>query len=666
MEASVPIRLFIEPGSRRIEVERGARLAHALERAGVEFAYPCAASQICGQCRVQFEKGAPPPTPEETGLLSYAEIASGTRLACCAVLTQDAQVRLPVSEILPTEHILNRGVKSDILVDPEVRKYRCVLPPSTLEAPVSDWRRVIHSLPDKVRAEARPTLDVLRKLPDSVACSHARNEPVTLTMRLNRVIEVECGDHTAEHAGVAVDLGTTTIAAALVDMNTGAELAVAGCRNPQRDFGADLISRIHAVQTDPQNLDALHSRAIEAISGLIAGMCRERSIAPETICAMSLAGNTVMSHLFLRIDPRGLGQAPFAGVLRAGVRLEGRDLGLPIHPHAPVYVLPCMGGFVGGDIVAGILMTKLEQQPGISVLVDIGTNGEVVVARAGKLHTTSSAAGPAFEGGKIACGMIARDGAINAVRFDGTDFQFSTLGGTPPLGLCGSGLIEAFARGLATGMIQMNGRMIQPGAVSALPPALAARLRTDGEHGLRIVLTQAEGGVGESGAAGNGGGANSMGSMRSTGSTGSMGSIGSIRSTESIGGAVETWISQADVREFQLSKGAIQAAIAMILQEENIALDQIDRFLVAGAFGNNLNTEDAIALGILPDLPRERIFFIGNSSLEGARCVLLNRYERQRAERIAAEAHLVELASRPEFQERFAMSMMLAPASLAE
>jgi uncharacterized 2Fe-2S/4Fe-4S cluster protein (DUF4445 family) len=624
MEASVPIRLFIEPGARRIEVECGARLADALERAGVEFAYPCAASQICGQCRVQFEKGAPPPTPEETGLLSYAEIASGTRLACCSVLTGDARVRLPVSEILPTEHILNRGVKSDILVDPEVRKYRCVLPPSTLEEPVSDWRRVIHSLPEKVRAEARPTLDVLRKLPDSVACSHARNEPVTLTMRLNRVIEVECGDHTAEHAGVAVDLGTTTIAAALVDMNTGAELAVAGCRNPQRDFGADLISRIHAVQTDPENLDALHSRVIEAISGLIAGMCRERSIAPESICAMSLAGNTVMSHLFLRIDPRGLGQAPFAGVLRAGVRLEGRDLGLPIHAHAPVYVLPCMGGFVGGDIVAGILMTKLEQQPGISVLVDIGTNGEVVVAREGKLHTTSSAAGPAFEGGKLACGMIARDGAINAVRFDGTDFQFSTLGGTPPLGLCGSGLIEAFARGLATGMIQMNGRMIQPGAVSTLPPALAARLRTEGSNGLRILLTRAE------------------------------------------NGAAETWISQADVREFQLSKGAIQAAIAMILREENIALDQIDRFLVAGAFGNNLNTEDAIALGILPDLPRERIFFIGNSSLEGARCVLLNRYERQRAERIAAEARLVELASRPEFQERFAMSMMLAPASLAE
>jgi uncharacterized 2Fe-2S/4Fe-4S cluster protein (DUF4445 family) len=624
MEASVPIRLFIEPGARRIEVERGARLAHALERAGVEFAYPCAASQICGQCRVQFEKGAPPPTPEETGLLSYAEIASGTRLACCTVLTEDARVRLPVSEILPTEHILNRGVKSDILVDPEVRKYRCVLPPSTLAEPVSDWRRVIHSLPEKVRAEARPTLDVLRKLPDSVACSHARNEPVTLTMRLNRVIEVECGDHMAEHAGVAVDLGTTTIAAALVDMNTGAELAVAGCRNPQRDFGADLISRIHAVQTDPENLDALHSRAIEAISGLIAGMCRERSIAPETICAMSLAGNTVMSHLFLRIDPRGLGQAPFAGVLRAGVRLEGRDLGLPIHPHAPVYVLPCMGGFVGGDIVAGILMTKLEQQPGISVLVDIGTNGEVVVARDGKLHTTSSAAGPAFEGGKIACGMIARDGAINAVRFDGTDFQFSTLGGAPPLGLCGSGLIEAFARGLATGMIQMNGRMIQPGATATLPPALSARLRTEGENGLRILLTSAE------------------------------------------NGAAETWISQADVREFQLSKGAIQAAIAMILREENIALDQIDRFLVAGAFGNNLNTEDAIALGILPDLPRERIFFIGNSSLEGARCVLLNRYERQRAERIAAEARLVELASRPEFQERFAMAMMLAPASLAE
>ena len=611
--------LTIEPGARRIELEAGTPFSEALELAGLDFAYPCARAKLCGECRVIFESGAPAPTDEEARLLHFDEIEAGVRLACCACATEDAVVRLPEAREVHTEHVLSAGYKRDVVVEPEVRKFARGLPPSTLEEPLSDWRRVVRALPPELRERARPTLSILRKLPEVVRCAESGDKPVTVTMQRNRVIEVECGDSSHEHYGVAVDLGTTTIAAVLVDMHEGTEIAAAGCMNPQRAFGHDLISRIHAVQTEPANLGAMHEKAIEAIGGLIREMCAERDIALESVRAMSLAGNTAMSHLFLRIDPRGLGQAPFAGALRAGVELEARDLGLPLHPHAPVYVLPCMGGFIGGDIVAGILMTKLEEQPGVSVLVDIGTNGEVVVAREGRLSATSSAAGPSFEGSGISCGMIAADGAIARVAFDGSDLAVATLGDGPARGICGSGLIEAFARSLETGLIDMGGRMRAADATDGLPPAIAARVR-DGEPDLRLVLTPAA------------------------------------------DGQRETFITQGDVRAFQLGKGAVQAAIAMVLDEMGIAVDAIDRFLVAGAFGNHLNVADSMALGLLPDMPREKVFFVGNSSLEGARCVLLNKYERQRAERIAEECGFVELATRPEFQDHFAMAMMLGPA----
>lgn len=611
-------KIEVRPMNATGEFAPATPLAEVFEQLGIDFAYPCAGARLCGRCRVVFEQGAPAPTSEEKQLLDYEDIEKGIRLACCTALAHDAVVVLPEADEIRMEHVLDKGVKSDIVVDPEVRKFCAELPDSTLENPMSDWLRITHCLPPKIRADARPTLSVLQKLPKVVRCADGNRDRVTVTIRSNRVIEAECGCHADRHYGVAIDLGTTTIAGELVNLNTGEIIRTGGCANPQRALGFDLISRIHAVQSDPQNLKRLHEDAVKAISALVADMYEAQGIDPMTIRAMALAGNTVMSHLFLAIDPTSLGQAPFAGTLRAGVRLEAHDLRLPIHPHAPIYVLPCMGGFVGGDIVAGILMSRLEQQSGVSVLVDIGTNGEVVVAHNGRLSATSSAAGPAFEGGKISCGMVARAGAVNRVDFDGQDFQLGTLNDQKPAGVCGSGLIEAFARSVEAGVLGANGRLVDP-STDGLSPALASRIRPS-DDGPRLLL--ADGSNGQS----------------------------------------DIYITQADVREFQLGKAAVQTAIAMVLDQMGIALDQIDRFLVAGAFGNHLNLKDAMTLGLLPELPLDKVFFIGNSSLEGARCVLLNRYERERAERIAEEAEFVELATRPEFQDRFAMSTMLMPA----
>ncbi|MBN1867413.1 DUF4445 domain-containing protein [Candidatus Sumerlaeota bacterium] len=614
--------LTVEPGSRRIEASPGTRLSEAFRAAGVEVAYPCGEAQLCGRCLVRFESGAPRPTPDEERLLSRPDLDKGVRLACCCLVTDDGAVRVENGETDRVEPILDRRVRPDIAVDPEARRFCCTLSPSTLETPLADWPRVAAGLPEDVRSSARPTLDVLRKLPSVVSSAEKSDGRATVTISGDRVIDVVCGNRTDEHLGVAVDVGTTTLVGELVDMRTGEELASASCLNPQREFGLDIISRIHAVQKDPANLERLHRLVVGAIGGLIERMCAERRVASESIVAVALAGNTLMSHLLLSIDPSGLGRVPFAGTIRSGVRIEGRDLGLPVHPNSWVCVLPSIGGFVGGDIVAGMLLTRMKSLDGVSVLVDIGTNGEVAVANQGRLHAASSAAGPAFEGGKISCGMMAAEGAIDRVTFDDGDLRFRTIGDAPPRGVCGSGLIELFARALDAGLIEMNGRIVRRTDPRAqeLAPALAARLDEDENGAPRIVLVAPS------------------------------------------DGREGVFLTQDDVREFQLAKGAVQAAIRMVLAATEVPVDRIDRFLVAGVFGNHMNMDDAVRLGIVPEMAHSKIAFIGNSSIEGARSVLLSREECRRAEEIARETEFVELAGRPEFQEQFAMSMMLGPA----
>jgi uncharacterized 2Fe-2S/4Fe-4S cluster protein (DUF4445 family) len=620
MTPSDEVRLTLQPEGRILTVPAGTALADVLREAEVPFAYPCGGARVCGRCRVEFREGAPSPLPDEERHLSRDEIRRGVRLACCSTLDTDAEIYCAGLEF-HTEHILTQGVRTDVVVAPEVTRHCGFLPPSTLETPCCDWDRVLHVLPEEMRATAYPTVEVLRALPSIVSRAERQRQPVTVTMRRNRMILAECGDTLAEHWGVALDVGTTTLSAALINLDDGTEAAHAGCLNPQRVWGDDLISRIRAVQDNPGELEALHHRVIEAANGLIARLCRQRRIEPLHVNAVAVAGNTAMTHLFLRVDPTSLGQAPFAGALRGGVCLEARDLALAVHPHAPVYVLPCIGGFVGGDISAGILVTRLSDQKGVSVLVDIGTNGEVVVARNGEICSTSSAAGPSFEGGKIGAGTLAATGAIHGFTFDGEDLALQTLGRGEPTGICGSGLIEFFARAVETGLLGANGRIPKPGSpeAQALPPRLAARLEVDESGAPQIFLAQGTDGR-------------------------------------------RLFISQADVREFQLAKGAVQTAICMVLSEMKIALGQIDRFLVAGAFGSHLNIRDAMTIGLLPELDPEKVFFVGNSSMEGARCVLLNPYERQRAEQIASRTRPVELAARSEFQERFALSMFLGPA----
>ncbi len=621
MTPSDEVRLILQPEGRTLRVPAGSALADALREAGIPFAYPCGGVRVCGRCRVEFREGAPAPLPDEERHLSRDDIRRGVRLACCSTLDTDAEVYCGGLESFHTEHILTQGVRTDVVVAPEVTRYCGFLPPSTLDAPRCDWERVLHVLPEELWTDVHPTVETLRALPSLVARAEHQRQPVTVTLHGNRMILAECGDTLAEHWGVALDVGTTTLSAALINLNDGVEAARAGCLNPQRVWGEDLISRIRAILDNPGELEALHHRVIEAANGLIARLCRERRIEPLHVNAVAVAGNTAMTHLFLRVDPTSLGQAPFAGALRGGVPLEARDLTLAVHPHAPVYVLPCIGGFVGGDISAGILVTRLLDQKGVSVLVDIGTNGEVVVARDGQLCSTSSAAGPSFEGGKISAGTLAATGAIHQFTFDGQDLVAHTLDRAEPTGICGSGLIEFFARAVEVGLLGANGRIPKPDSAEArvLPPRLAARLEVDESGAPQIFLAQDTKGQ-------------------------------------------RFYLTQADVREFQLAKGAVQTAICMVLKEMGLALNRIDRFLVAGAFGSHLNVRDAMTIGLLPELDPEKVFFVGNSSQEGARCVLLNAYERQRVEQIATRTRLVELATRPEFQERFALSMFLNPA----
>ena len=353
---------------------------------------------------------------------------------------------------------------------------------------------------------------------------------------------------------------------------------------------------------------------------MIDQLSESAGVPSRRIYSVAVAGNTTMQHLAAGIDPAPLGEVPFIPVQSAGMRLAAADFDLPVHPAARIELLPVIGGFVGGDTVAGLIATQLDEQPGRTLLVDIGTNGEIVLAIDGKLWATSAAAGPAFEGARISCGMRAAAGAIEKVTVREGHLVSSTIGGGPARGICGSGLIDAAAELLRLGVITPLGRLADVDALPPdIPPDLARRIETDEEGRNLIWLT-------------GGGAERGQGPVR---------------------------ITQRDVRELQLASGAIRAATNVLLRQAGLTAADLDAILLAGGFGSFIRRSNAQWLGLLPPaVDHDRIRFVGNVSLRGAQWILLSKSASERAQRLARRAELVELSTDPEFQQEFAEAMV--------
>jgi uncharacterized 2Fe-2S/4Fe-4S cluster protein (DUF4445 family) len=432
----------------------------------------------------------------------------------------------------------------------------------------------------------------------------------------------EPGDTSAETYAVAFDLGTTTLVGTLLNTADGSERAVAAAMNPQISVGDDVISRIASARESRQNIVRLQKAVVHAFNELLGRLCREAGVPRTRIYEASVAGNTTMQHLFCGISPAALGEIPFTPAYRAGRRASAEEIGLHIHPCGRVFIFPNIGGFVGGDTVAGVLANGVHRTSETLLFVDIGTNGEIVLAHKGRLRAASCAAGPAFEGARIAAGMRAANGAIDKVLFDGQDLACNVIGGGKVAGLCGTALIDAVAVLLDLGIVDPTGRILSgQEAPPAVTPAVRRRLHPDGNE-TRVLLA---------------GGDES-------------------RSGEPI------YLIQRDIRELQLASGAIRAAIALLLRRVGLEPTDLQAVLLAGGFGNFIRRENACRIGMLPAIPVERIRFVGNAASMGAKAVLLAQELRREADQIAATAEHVDLSLDPEFQMEFGMAMMFPEA----
>ena len=388
--------------------------------------------------------------------------------------------------------------------------------------------------------------------------------------------------------GVAVDIGTTTLAASLVNLKDGAEIAVMGSHNPQITYGDDVISRINVSSGNPKGLEHLQKAIIKQINSMIDNLCKQGGIDKNSIYEITIAGNTAMQHLFRGIDPSPLAQLPFEPAWRGGESVKAAQLNIKINPDGVVYIFPVIGGFVGGDISAGMIAVDLLNQPQPLLMIDIGTNGEIVLVKDNKIFAASTAAGPAFEGAGISCGMRAMSGAIEKVKYE-NQFIYNVIGNTKPIGICGSGLIDATAEFLNAKLIDSTGRMTEP----------------------EIEI------------------------------------------------APKVKITQKDIRQMQLAVGAIRAGISIMLKKAGINSCDLKRVLVAGGFGSFIRRNHAQRIGLLPaDITHEKISFIGNTSLAGAKLALLSLNARQKTEDLAKQTEHIELSADFDFQNEFANAMI--------
>ena len=608
---SKTITVKFNPSGHIAQVEPGTSLGFILQTSELTVEMPCGGKGRCGKCLVLFHQGAPPPTPAELEQLTAAELSKGYRLACQAVLYEDAVIYLPDNHRLT--RVLTDGIVRQITPRPAIVKKHAVVPPPTIDDQRSDLRRVLDAF--SISDSALASLPALQKLPRML---REANYEITCIFADEVPVLFEPGDTAEACYGVAVDIGTTTIAAYLLDLQTGEQLSVAASANPQIRYGDDVISRISYATEKNEGLRNLQVAVVEEIQHLLNELTANAEIPLDKIYEISVVGNTCMTHLLLGIDPRYLAQAPYVPVISEKLYLSASEIGLKVNEAARIYILPCIAGYVGADTVGVLLSTALYEAERPILAVDVGTNGEIVLGCRDRILACSTAAGPAFEGAHIKHGMRAAAGAIDAVWIEDADVRFTTIGGVKPVGICGSGLLDMVACLVRAGIIDASGRIVDPEEV---PPEFADLSRR---------LHKSENGSNEFAIA--------------------------LPDNTSTGQAIV--LTQRDVREVQLAKGAIAAGILTLMDRYGIELQDLDRVVLAGAFGNYMKKESAIAVGLIPKIPAEKIYSVGNAAGEGAKLALLSTDMRRCADHIADFVEYVELTTDLGFQEKFAQALL--------
>ena len=603
------VKVTFQPSGRTVHVLSGTTVLEAAAQGGLTIRTPCGGGGTCGKCRVQFGSGVCDPTAADEKVFDREERQSGWRLACQTAICDTCVIDVPETSRFASQHQIlteTTGDKTEIV--PAVRKVYVELSPPSLEDASAD----LHRLESQI-GPVHASLSVIRDLSHTLRAGDFKGTAVVADHRL---IGFEPGDTADRCYGVAFDVGTTTVVGSLLDLHTGDELALAPAMNPQVSFGDDVLSRINCTGVDAANLHRLQRAILETLNQLIDQMCAEAGVARQDVYELTFAGNTTMEHLLCGIDVQPLGHVPFTAAHARALALTSEELGIVVHPRAAAYVFPIIGGFVGGDTVACMLATRIDPERDATLLVDIGTNGEIVLACNGQILSASTAAGPAFEGARISCGMRATNGAIAKVVFN-DDVSYNVIGNAPATGLCGSSLVDLCSQMLAAGIIAPNGRLLPPDELPAdLPEPLRQRIRVDDGDQTEFLIAE-----------------------------------------DRLDHPVV--LTQRDVRELQLASGAIRAGINILLRKAGIKASDLDRVLLAGGFASFIRRSHAQRIGLLPgDVERERIHYVGNASLNGARWALLSTESRLKAEAYARTTDHVQLSEDMDFQVEFADAMI--------
>ena len=605
------VALTLLPAGLTLQVKSGATILASAHAAGVDIEATCGGRGRCTSCRVKFVSGiVPPPTIMDEVQLGDALVREGYRLSCqCRVGDPiTVQVSPPVDDqsfqILGGER--PAGAPMPVTIDAGVTKrlVRVTLPTEEHHQ-TSDLEAVLAAVgrtPDDCSPE------VLKTLPKAL---REHKGEVTVASFGRRILSVEPGDTHLLAFGLAIDVGTTSVVTTLMELASGEQLASVSSLNPQAVFGGDLMSRIAFAQFDPGKLRKLQTRNIGLLNQHIEQVCRDSGVLAKWIYKVVVVGNTCMHHVLLGIDPSYVGLAPYAPVMRHPLTLCARELFLKVNPEARVCLLPIVAGFVGADAVAVALATRMDDSPEIRIAVDIGTNGEVLLGSREHLWACSAPAGPALEGAQIRHGMRAALGAIDRVTLESGDLKLHTIGDASAQGICGSGLIDAIAVLLDAGVIDWTG-LIDLDHLEHVPPPLRARVIKHGEERAVILARPGE-----------------------------------------WGSSHEIVLTQDDVRQVQLCKGAIASGAAMLQKIAGVPDDKVAELMLAGGFGNYLSIRSALRIGLIPALPEPRIRYVGNAAVLGAQLALLSEAERGRATLIARSIEHVSLAAHPDFQDVF-------------
>jgi len=606
--------LNVLPDDLWVKVRKGQTVLEGLQNTGLEVEGDCGGLGKCGKCRIKVLSSIGSPSKREKELLVREELKQGIRLACRTKVNHDLVISTgePGAEeeylqILTTSHILRTSHLPILCIEPLVDKRVVTLPPRLQNEGLSDLDRIKLVMGPEYQGLKAP-LHCLRTLPERLKRTEFHGVAV---LHDNCLIALQDWEEADRHYGLVFDLGTSTLVGKLISLVDGGEVAVASCLNSQSKYGTNVISRLQHVKEYPHGLETLNNLLIGDLNQITTRLLKTGGLNPNDVFVAVAAGNTTMQHFLLSLNPSGIAEAPFSPVLTDGLIVRAADVGLELHPEALLYVMPAKSGYIGGDLISDILASGAwEQEDEIILGLDLGTNGEIFLGNRQRLMTCSAAAGPALEGARITHGMIAKAGAIEGLSFEQGDLLYNVIGNIKPKGICGSGLVELVAVLLQFGLIDYEG-LIRPPRERAAEGLSSRIVKRSGVYNFLVA------------------------------------------SAEESYDHRPIYLTQKDVRELQLAKGAIAAGLKTLMDEMGIKTDDIHRVYLAGALGNYVSPYSAMRIGLIPRLDLEIVTSLGNAASTGASVVLLSKGYWRMANELADFIEHIELSSRLDFNQHF-------------